>query len=51
MPLANWLDDFVKDFLHYVANASFECFVFLREVTFSTASIDSSIWPLMLRNT
>ena len=28
MPLANWLDDFFKDFIHYVADSSFESFVF-----------------------
>src|SRR6266704_2250960 len=29
MPLANWPDNFVKDFVQYVANTSFQCFVFL----------------------
>src|SRR5579864_7116272 len=28
MPLANWLDDFFKNFIHYVADSSFESFVF-----------------------
>lgn len=29
MALANWLDDFLKDFTHYVADTFFEILVFL----------------------
>ena len=29
MPFADWLDDLVKDFVHYIANPSFERLQFL----------------------
>ena len=51
MPLANWLDDFVKDFVRYMANRACECFVFLWGRPLFKVSIDSFIRPLMPRNT
>lgn len=30
MPFANWLDDLLKHFIHYVAHATFKHFQFLR---------------------
>jgi hypothetical protein len=38
MPLANWFDDFVKHFVHYVANASCERLHSSGEVFFSIRS-------------
>jgi hypothetical protein len=37
MPLADWLDDFFKDFTHYVADSPFESLVlFWRRVFFNS---------------
>jgi hypothetical protein len=34
MPLADWLDDFFKDFIHYVADSPFESLEFFRRRVF-----------------
>src|SRR6202789_4697976 len=46
VPLTDWFDDFVKDFVHDVTHTALECFVFSGEVLCSTERIASSISPL-----
>jgi hypothetical protein len=51
MPLADWLDDFLKHFIHYEANSPFESLVlFRRHVFFDSPNGVIYFWPLISRN-
>jgi hypothetical protein len=51
MPLAKRLYDFVKNFIHCIADPLFISFIFLRGKFLLKALTDSTIRSLTLRNT